>query len=309
MKVIAIDLGGTKVAAAVVDSRGRLLAERKMPTALGGGWRALRKQLIGVCSDFRAEHPAVKAVGIGSAGPLDASHGLLLDPTNFGWRSPLRVDIVRELKAALRMPVRLENDAAAAMLAEHWRGGAGKNSLVLTLGTGLGVGVLTEGKLVRGGRGLHPEGGHVLLRPSDPSAPCGCGNLGCAEAFLSGKNFAGRAAHKLVEPGISALEVEQRARRGDPEALALFAEYSELLAELLQNFIVLYYPETVILTGSFAAAAPLFLPEAKRRLRALLQRRLKTLPLLPAIRVSKLQNRAGILGAAYIALHSDYATV
>lgn len=309
MKVIAIDLGGTKVAAAVVDEKGKLFAQKKLPTELGGGWRALRKQLIDLCKELRAEHPSVRAVGIGSAGPLDAPAGLLLDPTNFGWRSPLKVDIVKELKAALRLPVFLENDAAAAILAEWWKGGAKSNALVLTLGTGLGVGVVTDGQLVRGGRGLHPEAGHILLRAGDKTAPCGCGNFGCAEAFLSGMNFGARAAHKLVEPGISAIEVEHRARAGDPEAKALFREYAELLAECLQNFVVLYYPETVILTGSFANAAPLFLPETKKQLRSLLRRRLKTLPLFPEIRVSRLENRAGILGAAYVALNHDYATI
>jgi glucokinase len=309
MKVIAIDLGGTKVAAAVVDAKGKILQQKKVPTELGGGWRALKKQLIDLCKELQKEEPKVSAIGIGSAGPLDAPAGLLLDPTNFGWSSPLKVNIVKELKAALRLPVKLENDAAAAILAEQWKGGAKQNALVLTLGTGLGVGVTTEGKLLRGGRCLHPEAGHILLRAGDQSALCGCGNYGCAEAYLSGMNFAARAAKKLVEPGISAIEVEQRARSGDPEAIALFAEYSELMAELLQNFIVLYYPQSVILTGSFANAAPLFLPDTKKRLRALLQRRLKTLPLFPEIRVSRLQNKAGILGAAYIALHEDYATV
>lgn len=309
MKVIAIDLGGTKVAAAVVDQKGKLLTETKLPTALNGGWPTLRKQLVDLCRELRKAHPGVKAVGIGSAGPLDAPEGLLLDPTNFGWVSPLKVNIVRELKRSLRLPVHLENDAAAAILAEHWKGGAKKNALVLTLGTGLGVGVVTEGKLVRGGRGLHPESGHLLLRAGDETAPCGCGNLGCAEAYLSGSNFARRAGRALNAPGISAKEVTERAVNGDRAAIALFQEYAELMAELVHNFVVLYYPETVVLTGSFAAAAPLFLDDVKKKLRVLLARRLKTLPIYPEIRVSRLQNRAGILGAAYVALHSDYATV
>jgi glucokinase len=237
---------------------------------------------------------------------------VLLDPTNFGWTSPLRVNLTRDLRRALKIPVELENDAAAAVLAESWKGGGGKNCVVLTLGTGLGVGVVCGGKLLRGGRGLHPEGGHVLLHAGDKSAPCGCGLFGCAEAYLSGKNFASRASEQLREKNLTGLELTARAAQGDGRVLQLFEEYSEFLAEYLVDIVVLYYPERVIFTGSFAAALPHFLPRARARLEVLLERRLKTIPLLPDMRSSRLGDRAGVLGAAYVAMHSrngeaDYA--
>ncbi|MGE3263188.1 MAG: ROK family protein [Bacteriovoracia bacterium] len=307
MKVIGIDLGGTKVAAGVVDSEGKIFFEQRVSTELGGGWPRLKKQLLTLCRELQKNHSGIKAIGIGSAGPLHAPSGRLLDPTNFGWSKPLTVAIASQLEQSLNLPVRLENDAAAAVLAERWRGGAGDNCVVLTLGTGLGMGVIANGKLVRGGRELHPEGGHILLRPGDTSAPCGCGNLGCAEAYLSGKNFTARVASSLGKPALSTLEILEMAKSGNPEVLVFLKEYSELLAVYLQNLVVLYYPEKVILTGSFANAHPLFLPQAETHLRVLLARRLKTLPLLPKIRISRLGNRAGVLGAAFVALHSKYA--
>jgi glucokinase len=308
---IGLDLGGTKIAAAMVQANGRMKGTLKIPTELNS-WAILRDQLIRICRELQESYGKAASLGIGSAGPLDAPHGVLLDPTNFGWTSPLRVNIVRELKQALKIPVELENDAAAAVLAEVWKGGGGKNCVVLTLGTGLGVGVVCDGKLLRGGRGLHPEGGHVLLRAGDQSAPCGCGLLGCAEAFLSGKNFAHRAGKILGESGVSGVELAERANRGDVRVLKLFAEYGELLAEYLVNIVVLYYPERVIFTGSFAATLPHFLDATRNRLESLLERRLRTIPLLPELRVSKLGDRAGILGSAYVAMHSrdgkaDYA--
>ncbi len=253
---------------------------------------------------IEAEADPIRAVGIASAGPLHAPSGFLLDPTNFGWSSPLKVPIARELSRALKLPVRLENDAAAAALAEHWRGGAGKNCAIITLGTGLGLGVIANGQLVRGGRELHAEAGHILLQPGDRSALCGCGNYGCAEAYLSGMNFAKRASKRMGKK-LSGKELAALARSGNSSAKKLFAEYSTHLAHYLHDLVVLYYPELVVLTGSFAASHALFLPSAKAQLRTLIRRRLRTLPLLPEIRISALGNQAGVLGGACIALHSD----
>lgn len=308
---IGLDLGGTKIAVAMVRADGRMLGVRKEPTRLGG-WPDLKQQLVTICRELQAEHGKAEGLGIGSAGPLHAPTGMLLDPTNFGWSGPLKVKITGDLERALKIPVALENDAAAAVLAESWKGGGGKNCVVITLGTGVGVGVVCEGKLLRGGRGLHPEGGHVLLRAGDKTAPCGCGLYGCAEAFLSGKNFARRASELLGEPGLTGQQLSERAAAGEQRVLALFDEYSQLLAEYLNDLVVLYYPERVILTGSFAAAHPHFLKTSLARLEVLLERRLRTIPLLPEMRLSRLGDHAGVLGAAYVAMHSrrgvaDYA--
>lgn len=303
---IGLDLGGTKIALAVVNAAGRLKGLRQEPTRLEGGWPSLKHQLKQLCTELQREHGPAEALGIGAAGPLHAPSGKLLDPTNFGWTAPLTVNVTREMARALAIPVYLENDAAAAALAEGWKGGGGKNFVVITLGTGVGLGVVCNGKLFRGGRALHPEGGHILLRPGDASAPCGCGNFGCAEAYLSGKNFASRASRLLGET-LTGLELRDRADKGDKRVLALFSEYSELLAEYLCNLVVLFYPEKIILTGSFAEARQHFLPSAEARLRELIQRRLRTIPLFPEIRASRLERNAGVLGSAYIAMNPGYA--
>lgn len=301
---IGIDIGGTKVAIGLVSPSGKVLAEKREPTRLAGGWPELKTQLVELCRSIQKENSVkARAVGIGSAGPLHAPSGTLLDPTNFGWTKPLKVKVTSELKSVLKIPVHLENDAAAAVLAERWKGGGGKNCVVLTLGTGLGMGVICNGELVRGGRELHPEGGHVLLRAGDRSALCGCGVYGCAEAFLSGKNFEARARVALGESLVTGATLAERAKSGDRRVQALFDEYSQLLAEYLLNLVVLYYPEQVIFTGSFAAAHPHFLPKAEEKLREFLHRRLRTLPLLPKLRVSRLGNSAGIIGAAFVGFH------
>ncbi len=301
--VIGIDIGGTKVAAGLVSPSGRILAEKREPTRLEGGWPSLKAQLVSLCRSLEKENKVkARAIGIGSAGPLHAASGTLLDPTNFGWTRPLKVKVTSELKSVLRVPVALDNDAAAAVLAEHWKGGGGKNCVVLTLGTGLGMGVICNDRLVVGGRGLHPEGGHILLRPGDKSALCGCGVYGCAEAFLAGKNFEARARQALGENLVTGAALSERAAKGEAKVIALFDEYADLLADYLLSLVVIYYPEQVIFTGSFAAASPHFLPRAEKRLHAYLERRLRTLPLMPKMRVTKLGHNAAIIGAAYVAL-------
>jgi glucokinase len=290
----------------MVNSSGRIKGLRQEPTRHEGGWPSLKGQLTRLCAELQRDYGPAEALGIGAAGPLHAPSGKLLDPTNFGWTAPLTVSVTRELSRALQIPVLLENDAAAAALAEGWKGKGGKNFVVVTLGTGVGLGVVCNGQLFRGGRALHPEGGHILLHPGDSSAPCGCGNFGCAEAYLSGKNFAARSSRFLGEP-LTGHELSERAAQGNQRVLGLFAEYSERLAEYLCNLVVLFYPEKVVLTGSFAEAHPHFLPTAQTRLRELIARRLRTLPLYPEIRVSRLQRNAGVLGAAYIAMNPGYA--
>lgn len=299
--VIGIDIGGTKIAAGIVTEQGKLLREVKAQTHLHDGWPGLRKQLVEICRDLKDKK--TKAIGIGSAGPLHAPSGKLLDPTNFGWHQAKAIPLTTDLQKILRLPVTLENDAAATALAERWKGSGGNDFVVLTLGTGLGIGVICDGQLVRGGRQLHPEGGHILLRSGDPTAPCGCGLFGCAEAFLSGKKFDERAEKKHGEK-LKGTEWANRADSGDKAAKALFAEYSELLADYLVNIVVLYYPKKVIFAGSFAATHSQFLPATRERLASLLSRRLKTIPLLPELRASRLGTKSPILGGAYIALNS-----
>lgn len=305
-KVLSYDLGGTKVEVGVVDEKGKILESIRTPVILEQGKSAVIQQLADIGNRLLHKHKQIKQVGIASAGPLDPEKGLLLDPTNF--KSALgetwgRVHLTKILQQKLKRPVFLENDAAAAMLAEHWIGAAKKykNAMILTLGTGLGTGIICNGELVRAGRFLHPEGGHMIVKMNDETAPCGCGNFGCAEAFLSGKNFGRRAMLRLNNPELTAEDVANLARSGDSRAASVFQEYSEIMAIVLNNYVRMFCPEIVIFTGSFAAASDIFLPGTQRHLEFLLSRESKSSGLLPKLVVSKLRNEAGLIGGAYIA--------
>jgi glucokinase len=309
--VLAYDLGGTKVAVGVVDSSGKILAESRVPAVFSEGKKAVLDQLIALGREMIHKFPKVRRIGIASAGPLDPKKGILLDPTNFvsakepqGWG---KVPLAAILSKALGKPATLENDAAAAMLAEHWKGAAKgfDNAMILTLGTGLGTGLITNGTLLRSGRHLHPEAGHIILKAGDTSAPCGCGNLGCAEAYLSGRSFARRSRLRFADPKLDGLAIEKMARAGDPRAIAAFDEYSQMMAIALHNYVVMFCPEIFVFTGSFANSADLFIEKTKFYLEQLLKRRRTGIDLMPQLAVSKLDNEAGLLGGAYVALNAS----
>lgn len=307
-RVLAYDLGGTKVAVGVVDARGRILKETRVPVVIEQGKAAVIRQLADLGKELLREFPGIKAAGVASAGPLDPEKGVLLDPTNFtGPKGPWgKVPLAKLLSAKLKIPVYLENDAAAAMLAEHWIGAAKgyDNAMILTLGTGLGTGIFLNGELLRAGRQLHPEAGHLILRHNDKTAPCGCGNLGCAEAFLSGRNFTRRARPRFANPSFTAKDIADLARKGDPRALAAFEEYAEIMAIAIHNYVVIYCPEIIVFTGSFADAADLFLPSTREHLKKYLARRRIGVDLMPKLKVSELENKAGLIGGAYVALNA-----
>lgn len=302
--VLALDIGGTKVSGAVVGADGAILRRLKVPVKVGGGPDAFFKQVIQIIGDLSRDF-ALRKVGIGCAGPLSGRTGELLDPTNFftDGKSWGRISLLKPLKAHWPgWQFALENDAAAAVLGEAWLGGvAGDHLLVMTLGTGVGVGVLVNGKPVRMRDEFHPEASHIPLNFSDSSRPCGCGGLGCIEAYLAGSHFARRIGEEWNEPGLNGHHLVERARQGDGRSLQAFVTYGEWLAQAIRAFAVIYGPKHVSLSGGFAVAAPFFLPTTRARLPDLLRRRREGEDLLPTVSVSKLGDDLGLLGAARVA--------
>lgn len=308
--VLAYDLGGTKVAVGVVTPKGKILEETRVPAVFAEGKEAVIKQLSDIGVSLLLKYPQIKHVGLASAGPLDPAKGTLLDPTNFGTKDKRwgKVPLAQLLSKKLKRHVILENDAAAAALAESWVGTTKnfKNSLVLTLGTGLGTGIIANGQLLRAGRGMHPEGGHMIIRHGDKTAVCGCGNLGCAEALLSGNGFGKRFAARMGDPRLDGKKAAEMARKKHPIALDAFAEYADLMAVAIHNFAQMFCPEIVVFTGSFAHAHDLFLKQVEKNLKVLLARSCNTVNLMPILKISKLENQAGILGGAFVAYNAQH---
>jgi glucokinase len=302
---LCFDLGGTKLRAAHVDSRGRLRAFAVERVRQDEGYEGL----IRLFKETAALLPKASftKVSVASAGPLHPAKGILLDPTNFftGQQSWGILPLVASLKKVFKKPVILENDAAAAVLGERWKGGLGRkknNVLAMTLGTGVGIGVLCNGELVRAGRGLHPEAGHISLDIHADDYPCACGANGCIEAYLAGSHFTRRLSRLKGRPLIGK-EAVALAKAGDRQVGEAFREYGRHLAEAVRVLSVMFAPETVVISGGFSHASDLFLNETLAALPKLMERYREGIDLLPEIRVSALQDDAGVLGAAYLAFH------
>jgi glucokinase len=142
----------------------------------------------------------------------------------------------------------------------------------------------------------------MVIKDGDASAPCGCGNLGCAEAYLSGRSFARRNRTRFSNPTLKPRDIAQLARSGDPRARAAFEEYARLMGVALANYVAMFSPEIFVFTGGFAEAADLFLDRTQKELAELIKRRRAGIDLMPKLEVSSLENEAGLLGGAYVAL-------
>lgn len=311
-RVLAIDIGGTKLAVGIVDESGRILARGEVPTLAGEGpervlGRTVRlaKEVLGAPGIWGE---AVRRIGIGCAGPVDRGAGLILNPPNLpGWA---RVALVERIEKALGRPAVLENDANAAALGE-FRYGAGKgaSSLVyLTVSTGIGGGIILDGKIWHGLGDGAGEVGHMTLLPDGPI--CGCGNRGCLEALASGPSIARRAREvlatgrpsRLREAGdFTAAEVVRLAQEGDALAAEVWDEAVRYLGLGVAAIVTILAPQRVVIGGGVAKAGDFLFEPLRREVR----RRVKlvaveSVPILPAA----LGPDVGILGAAAVALNA-----
>jgi glucokinase len=263
--VLALDIGGTKLAAGVVDRSGRVHSFVVEPSAAERGPDEVLPRLFDLgrraVAESGTEWQAIEAVGIGCGGPLDAERGILIAPPHLpGWHD---VPVTALAQAAFDRPATLENDATAAAAAEH-RYGAGvgvQNMVYLTISTGVGGGVVVGGRLYRGANGNGGELGHVTV--DWHGRPCkGCGRRGCLEAYVSGTSIAERAR----EAGLAFATAEQvaaAARAGDAGAVPIWDETVEALACGLTSIVNLFEPELVVVGGGVARSGEQLLGGAR----------------------------------------------
>ena len=307
---LGVDIGGTKVAAGVVDEAGTVLARTRRPTPSASP--AHDEDVVAACvAELRAGHD-VEAVGIGAAGFIAADRSRVLVAPNLAWRDePLR----EAVEARVGLPCVVENDANAAAWAEHRFGaGRGDDELVMvTVGTGLGGGLVLDGRLHRGRHGIGAEFGHMQM--VEGGRRCGCGQHGCWEQYCSGRALL-REAREIADvqrgygtrlrelgdgrpEGIEAREVTQAAREGDPAALDCFREVGTWLGQGLADLAAVLDPGAFVVGGGVADAGELLLAPAREAYRA----RLTGTGSRPIaeIRLAVLGNDAGLVGAADLA--------
>jgi glucokinase len=256
----AIDIGGTKIAVGVVDESGRVLSRRKCPTDASLGYRDALARICAMLRDaVQQAGQSIDGIGIGSTGPVDPFTGVI-GKLDFlpGWEgSPLVDDLAR----AFGLEVAMENDGDAAALGEAgWGAGRNKENLAyVTVGTGIGVGIIVDGKLYRGVGGAHPEIGHHVIDCTGPL--CSCGAHGCWESLATGPAMAQWLSSNASPDysGLTAKRICELARQGDAQALRAVEREAWYLGIGVANLVTLFIPDTIVLGGSVMCSPDLFL--------------------------------------------------
>jgi glucokinase len=297
--VAAVDIGGTKIAGALVDRGGRMLAQCQRPTPAKEDAARVLGAVTEVLDELAAapEWSAVRCVGIGSAGPVDAPKGAV-SPVNIpAWRGFPLVDAVREHLAG-DLPVVLTGDGPAMTAAEHWQGAARgfRNALCMVVSTGVGGGLVLDGALYPGPSGNAGHIGHISVDLDGD--PCPCGSRGCVEIIASGTSIARRALRDGWQPrgdDASAGAVAASAAEGDPVALAAFARAAQALAAGIAATATLVELDVVVIGGGVAKSGETLFAPLREALHDY-----ATLPFVRhlELRPAELGTDAGLVGAA-----------
>ena len=279
---LGVDIGGTKVAVGVVDNRGKILSQTRTPMIANGsaeaGFEAVDKAIRSAMATDAGNE--IQGIGICAPGPLDPRTGVVLNPPNVPcWRN---FPLAERVSALYRIPIKVDNDANAAALAEtRWGAARGfRYVFYATIGTGIGTGIVFDGSIYHGKTGSAGEGGHVSIDYRGPV--CACGKRGCIEVLASGTAIGARARTKLTaDPShhsamldlangnVASVTSETVARAyavGDPKAQEVLAETVELLIPWLGSIVDLLDPDVIVIGGGVAAMLQPFFEQIQQML-------------------------------------------
>ncbi len=296
-----LDIGGTKIRSALWD--GYHLNEVESCETPKVTASSFIDTLSGSITQLMDRHD-LKGVGVSTAGPVDVVNGRILNPANLGngddsW---LRFEIKKDLSNKLNLPVVVDNDAALTAFGQykHFEKERVKDLVVLTLGTGLGIGAIVNGELARGGQSMHPELGHFLIADEpDPNYQTPMGNFPTMESYLSGYHFSKRVGQKLGQE-LTGSDLIRLSESGDATVAALWHGYSQRMAVALSNLYLVYFPKKFVFAGGFAmVASPFFLSRTQSVMAQILKDRIDSGMPLPDIEISANHDDLPLLGAGY----------
>ena len=301
MPAIGVDLGGTKLAIGIVDETGRILKKHLEPTNPEEGSKAILRRIVkGMKEIWQGD---IKGIGIGCPGTVDAPRGEVIFAPNLGWRKVLVGPVIEQ---EFNLPVVVDNDANAAAFGELKVGGGQgcQHMIYLTVSTGIGAGIIIDGRIYRGFTFRAGEVGHMVLEANGPL--CSCGNRGCLEAFASGTSIA-RRAREALDKGLPSLmkgEVDSRvvataARQGDFVAEEILAWAFRYLSMGIGNLLNVFDPELIIIGGGLSAMGDELLGPVREGViqYAWLREKAKE-----RVVLSKLGRDIGLIGAASLVL-------
>ena len=312
MYYIGVDLGGTNIAAGVVDTEGKILESMSIPTNAGREWQEIVKDMAELSKKVTAKaglsEDDIKAVGIGCPGSIDNKNGVCTYANN------LKMDnagIADEFRKYFDKPVNLENDANAAALGEYAINGRGVDTFVfITLGTGVGGGVVIDGKIFRGFNGVGAELGHTVIMAGGET--CSCGRHGCWEAYASVTALIRQTKAAMeqnpdslmhefakAEGRVSGRTSFDAAKKGDKAALSVVNKYFEYIGEGITDMINIFQPQKLVIGGSISKEGDYLLNPVKEYVR-----KYDYNHYMPKaeIEIATLFGDAGIIGAAFSAM-------
>jgi glucokinase len=313
-----VDIGGTKIAAGVVNAHGKIREKTRAPMLSQASGEEAFAQVRRVVDSIMPDGPRRGPrfyIGVSCPGPLDPRRGVIINPPNLPcWRD---FPLAQRISETWSLPAVIDNDANAAALAEAvWGAGAGFSSVFyVTIGTGIGTGLVFDGRIYHGRTGAAGEGGHVSIDYNGPL--CGCGKRGCIEALASGPALAARARRRLAEKGESTKIIELAGgnpeaitgqivgdayRQGDAVATELLAETADYLAIWLGNVIDMIEPDVVIFGGGMGELLSGWFDRIREKLPAWsINSRCKEIPIVRA----RYHEDSGIAGGAAVCLHEE----
>ena len=314
MYYIGIDLGGTNIAIGICDEKGKIIIKDSIPTIKERDISEIVDDMVALAEELvkrsKIDHTCIKGVGIGSPGMIDNTNGMVVYANNLGMdHYPLANEFKKRF--SLDVPVNLENDANAAALGEYIYSGEDSQSFVLiTLGTGVGGGIIIDGKIHRGFNGTGAEIGHQMLVYG--GKPCGCGRLGCYEAYASVSALIEQTKESIVDHPWSQMTAWAKekgtvngrcafecAAMGDETAIYVRDQYIEYVAAGICSLVTILQPKTIAIGGGISREGNILLEPIKSYLQE--NNFNKGVPVTD-IRIAKLLGDAGIVGAAASAM-------
>ncbi len=302
---IGIDIGGTKISAGVVDSSGNLIDSSKCSTPAEGG-KDLISSVVNLVKELNKKHE-IKGIGISIAALISSDYGTIVGAPNIANLSKL--NFANEIKEEFKLPIIIENDANSAMWAEFKFGNAkGLNPVMFfIIGTGVGGGLVIDGKLFKGANGIGAEFGHMCVVPN--GLLCGCGAKGCIEQYASGGALIRYANEALLanpdkseevlsfgEGKLSGTALTKAAKAGNELALAAFSKQADWLGLACASYSLIIDPQAIIIGGGVVDAGELFLAPVRAAMRKYMPFAESHVP--PKIIAAKFGNDAGLIGAA-----------
>lgn len=311
MYKVGIDLGGTNVKAGIVDEKQHILKEGSVPTQCERPFQEVIADIaglvMGLINELSIEKEEIAGIGVGCAGMIDAKNGIVAYSNNIGWEN---VPLAKELKTYFDCPVRISNDANCAALGEVKAGAAQSvaNAILLTLGTGVGGGVIIDGKVFEGAHAGGAELGHTNL--VFRGEPCTCGRKGCVEAYVSAtalirdavkmaKKYPESLMHTLCGGNLANMNGKipfDAAQAGDAPAQAVIDDYIMYLGECITDFVNIFRPDVVLLSGGVCNQGEKLTKPVSEYIRSKCFAGEKAF--IPPVKRAVLGNCAGIIGAA-----------